>query len=77
MRTRHVRQRTLDDIARDLADSDARFYELFRFFNERACGGEMPSTEKIRARPLGLLARIGRRLRPAPEDFDRMSAWWL
>jgi len=77
MSRRQVRQRALDDIAQDLADSDARFDELFCFFNERASGAKMPSTEKIRARPLGWIARIGRRMHPAPADFDRMATWWV
>jgi hypothetical protein len=74
---RQFGRRALRDIGRDLADSDPRLGELFRYFNERTCGGKIPCTEKIRARPLGLLARIGRRMRPAPADFDRMATWWL
>jgi hypothetical protein len=74
---RQFRRRDLSDIERELADSDPRLSELFRYFNERASGEQIPCTEKIRARPLGLLARIGRRMRPAPADFDRMATWWL
>jgi hypothetical protein len=77
MSRRMARHRTLDDIARDLADSDARFDELFCFFNERASDGKMPSTEKIRSRPLGWLAQIGHRMNPAHADFDRMAPWWV
>jgi hypothetical protein len=71
------RRRALSDIGRELADSDPRLGELFLYFNERASGGKIPCTEKIRARPLALLARIGRRMCPAPADFDRMATWWL
>jgi hypothetical protein len=74
---RQFRRRALRDIGRDLADSDPRLGELFLYFNECASGGKIPCTEKIRARPLGLFARIGRRMRPAPADFDRMATWWL
>ena len=74
---RQSRRRALSDIGRELADSDPRLGELFLSFNERASGEKIPCTEKIRARPLGLLARIGRRMRPAPADFDRMATWWL
>ncbi len=74
---RRFRRRALRDIERALADSDPRLCELFLYFNERTSGGKIPCTEKIRARPLGLLARIGRRMRPAPADFDRMATWWL
>jgi hypothetical protein len=73
---RRLRWRALSDIERELADSDPRLGELFLYFNERASGGKIPCTEKIRARPLCLLARIGRRMRPAPADFDRMATWW-
>jgi hypothetical protein len=73
---RRLRWRALSDIERELADSDPRLGELFLYFNERASGGKIPCTEKIRARPLGLLAQIGRRMCPAPADFDRMAAWW-
>ena len=74
---RRSRRRDLSDIGRELADSDPRLAELFLSFNERASGGKIPGTEKIRARPLGLLARIGRGMRPAPADSDRMATWWL
>jgi hypothetical protein len=74
---RQFRRRALSDIGRELADSDPRLGELFLYFNERASGGKIPCTEKIRARPFGLLAEIGRRMRPAPADFDRMATWWL
>jgi hypothetical protein len=74
---RQFRRRALRDIGRELADSDPRLAELFLCFNERASGGKIPCTEMIRARPLGLLARIGRRMRPAPADLDRTTAWWL
>ncbi len=74
---RQFRRRALNDIGRELADSDPRLGELFRYFNECTRGGKIPCTEKIRARPLGLLARIGRQMRPPPADFDRMATWWL
>jgi hypothetical protein len=74
---RQFRRRALRDIGRELADSDPRLGELFVYFNERTSGGKIPCTEKIRPRPLGLLARIGRRMRPAPAEFDRMATWWL
>jgi hypothetical protein len=74
---RRFRRRALNDIGRELADSDPRLRELFLYFNDRASGGKIPCTEKIRARPLGLLARIGRRMRPAPADDDHMATWWL
>ena len=70
-------RRALRGIERELADSDPRLGELFLYFNACASGGKIPCTEKIRARPLGLLARIGHRMRPAPADFDRMATWWL
>jgi hypothetical protein len=76
MSWRPGRQRALADIARDLADSDPRLDDLFFSFNQRARGRKMPRTEKIRARPLGLIARIGHRVRPAPDDF-KMAGWWL
>jgi hypothetical protein len=71
------RQRALGDIARDLADTDPRLDELFLSFNDRACGWKMPKTEKIRTGPLGLITRMGRRVRPASDDFNRLDAWWL
>ena len=74
---RQFRQRALSDIGRELADSDPRLGELFLYFNELTSGGKIPCTEKIRGRPLGLLLRIGRRVRPAPADFDRMATWWM
>jgi hypothetical protein len=72
---RQGRQRALSGIARDLADSDPRLSELFLSFNARAGGGDMPGTEKIRTGLLGLLARLGRRMRPAPYDLDHPAAW--
>jgi hypothetical protein len=77
MRRRLGRQRALGRIERDLADSDQRLDDLFFSFNERARGGKMPRTEKIRTGPFGLITRIGGHVRPAPDDFDRLSAWWL
>jgi hypothetical protein len=77
MSWRPGRQRALADIARDLADSDPRLDELFLSFNQRADGVGMPTTEKIRAGPLGLIARIGRRVRPASDDFKSVAGWWL
>ena len=74
---RQFRRRALSDIGRELAASDPRLSELFLYFNERASGGKIPCTEKIRARPLSLLARIGRQMRPPPADYDRMATWWL
>ncbi len=72
---RQFRRWALSDIGRELADSDPRLGELFLYFNECTSGEKIPCTEKIRARPLGLLARIGHRMRPAPADFD--PTWWL
>lgn len=77
MSRRLGRPRALGDIERDLADSDPRLEELFLSFNERASGRKMPRTEKIRRGPLGFLTRIGDHVRPAPADFNRLSAWWL
>jgi hypothetical protein len=74
---RQFRRGALNDIGRELADSDPRLGELFLYFNDRASGGKIPCTEKISARPLGLLARIGRRMRPPPPDYDHMATWWL
>ncbi len=71
------RQRVLSDIGRNLAGSDPRLHELFSAFNERASGGKMPRTERIRTGPLGFISRIGCRIRPESADPDRMSAWWL
>ena len=76
MSRRRVRKRALGDIARDLADSDPRLDELFLSFNQRASGGKMPRAERIRAGPLGLIARIGRRVRPPSDDFNSLDAWW-
>jgi hypothetical protein len=70
-------QRVLDGIGRDLADSDPCLDELFARFNQRAYGGKMPGTEKIRKGPLGLICRLGSRVRPEPVDYDRMANWWL
>jgi hypothetical protein len=77
MSRRPGRRRALRDIARDLADSDPFLDDLFCSFNERASGGKMPSTEKIRTGPLGLITRLGGRVRPAADDFNRLDAWWL
>jgi hypothetical protein len=77
MNWRLGRQRALGDIARDLAVTDPRLDALFLSFNQRACGRQMPRTEKIRASPLGLIARIGRRVRPPSDDFKSMAGWWL
>jgi len=74
---RQFRRRALRDIGRELADSDPRLGELFVYFNERASGAKIPCTEQIRARPLGLLARIGRRMCPPPAELDRTATWWL
>jgi hypothetical protein len=71
------RRRVLGDIGRDLADSDPVLAELFISFNERASGGKMPRTEKIRSGPLGLITRLGSRVRPEPVDYDHMANWWL
>lgn len=71
------RQRALGGIARDLADTDPRLDELFLSFNERACGWKMPRSERIRARPLELIARIGRRVRAPSDDYKSMAGWWL
>jgi hypothetical protein len=71
------RRRALGRIERDLAYTDRRLDDLFFSFNERARGGKMPRTEKIRTGPLGLITRIGGHVRPASDDFNHMSAWWL
>jgi hypothetical protein len=71
------RQRALGDIARDLADTDPCLDELFLSFNARAYGAKMPRTERIRAKPLGLIARIGLRVRPPSDDYESMAGWWL
>jgi hypothetical protein len=73
---RRFRRRALSDIGRELADSDPRLGELFLYFNERASGGKIPCTEKIRAWPLDLLAGRGRLWRPTPADYDPMASWW-
>jgi hypothetical protein len=77
MSRRPGRRRALRDIARDLADSDPFLDDLFCSFNERASGGKMPRTEKMRTGPLGLITRLGGRVRPASDDFNRLDAWWL
>ena len=76
MSRRRVRKRALCDIERDLADTDPRLDELFFSFNERARGGKMPRAEKIRTGPLGLITRLGGRVRPASDGFNRLDAWW-
>jgi hypothetical protein len=76
MSLRLGRRRALRDIARDLADSDPRLDELFFSFTQLASGGKMPRVEKIRTRPLGLIARMGRRERLASDDFQGPAAWW-
>jgi hypothetical protein len=68
MSQRLGRQRALRDIARDLADFDPCLDELFLSFNQLASRGKMPRAEKIRTRPLRLIARMARRERPASED---------
>jgi hypothetical protein len=77
MSRRQLRKRALGDIERDLADTDPRLDDLFFSFNERASGGKMPRAEKIRTGPLGLIARLGGRVRPASDDLNRLDAWWL
>ncbi len=77
MSRRLGRRRALGNIERDLADTDPRLDELFFSFNQRASCGKMPRTEKIRTGPLGLIARMGCRVRPASDDFNRLDAWWL
>ncbi len=64
------RRRVLRDIARDLADSDPRLDELFFSFAQLARGGKMPRAEKIRIRPLRLIAQMGWRERLASHDFQ-------
>jgi hypothetical protein len=76
MSLRLGRRRALRDIARDLADSDPRLDELFFSFTQLASGGKMPRTEKIRTRPLRLIPRMGRRERPASDDFLGPAAGW-
>jgi hypothetical protein len=71
------RRRVLGDIGRDLADSDPRLDELFTSFNRRACGKEMPRTERVRTGPLGVISRFGHRVRPQPVDYDHLANWWL
>jgi hypothetical protein len=70
MNLRLGRRRALRDIARELADSDPRLDELFFSFSKLASGGKMPRAEKIRTRSLRLIARLGRRERPASDDFQ-------
>jgi hypothetical protein len=70
------RRRALRDIALDLADSDPPLDELFFSFTQLASGGKMPRVEQIRTRPLRLIARMGRRERPASADFQCPAAWW-
>jgi hypothetical protein len=77
MSRRQVRKRVLGDIERDLAHADPRLDELFFAFNERVGGGKMPRAEKIRTGPLGLISRLGGRVRPASDDLNRLDAWWL
>jgi hypothetical protein len=77
MMSQRLGRRALRSLARDLADSDPRLDDLFFSFNQRACGGKMPRTEKIKTWPNRLLARIGCRVRPTSTDLNRLSAWWL
>jgi hypothetical protein len=70
------RQRALRDIARDLADSDPCLDRLFLCFNEHVSGEEMPRREKVRMTLPGLIARIGRRVRPTSADLYGMVAWY-
>ena len=76
MSLRLGRRRALRDIARDLADSDPRLDELFFSFAQLAGGGKMSRAEKIRTRPLRLIARMGRREPLASDDFHGPAAWW-
>ena len=69
-------RRTLRDIARDLADSDPRLDELFFSFTQLASGGKIPRVEKIRTRPLRLIARMGQRERLESDDFQGPAAGW-
>ena len=64
------RRRALRDIARELADPDPRLDELFSSFTQLARGGKMPRAEKIRTRPLRLIAQLGLRERLASGDFQ-------
>jgi hypothetical protein len=77
MSRRQDRKRVLCDLERDLADADPCLDELFLAFSQLAGGGKMPRAEKIRTGPLGLITRLGGRMRPASDDFDRPTAWWL
>jgi len=53
------RRRPLQGIEQDLAASDPCLDKLFLWFTIRARGEKMPSTEKIRRRPLRLLPPPG------------------
>jgi hypothetical protein len=61
MNLRPGRWRALHGIERDLADGDPCLHALFFWFTQEAGGEEMPRVERVRAKPLRLLARLGRR----------------
>ena len=69
-------RRVLRDIERDLAACDPGLDELFCSFAQLGGDGKMPRAEKIRTRPLRLIAWLGRQERPASEDSQGPAAWW-
>ena len=73
MNLRVGQRRALHSIEQDLAASDPRLGALFFAFTEQFSGEKMPRAEKIKSRPLRLLARSGRPgRRRAGADW---SAW--
>ncbi len=61
MSLRPAQSLALRRIERDLTDWYPCLDALFFSFTERARGARMPRTERIRAKPLRLLARLRRR----------------
>jgi hypothetical protein len=76
MSLRLGRRQALRGIEQDLADSDQGLDELFFSFTQLAGGGKMPRAEKIRTRPLRLIAWLGRQERAASDDLHGPAAWW-
>jgi hypothetical protein len=74
MNLRPGRGRVLRRIERDLAACDPCLDALFFSFTQRVRGEKMPKTEKIRTKPLRLLAWLGRRAGLSRDDEDRL-AW--
>jgi hypothetical protein len=75
MSQRRGRRRALREIARHLADSEPGLHRLFLAFNDHVSGEEMPPAEQISRSLPGLIARIGRQVRPASADFYGMVDW--